>query len=179
MLTALQLAIVLALSPAAGGDSQWFLERSTLTYHVSHPMHESEGVSHAARGKGVCHAGECDFLIAVPVKSFDSGDTNRDLHKLQVVRGGQFPVITVRTRLPESAAASTAIRADLQVEFAGQTVTYKQISLQQSTEGGATRITATIPATLAAFKIDPPTLLAIPVKNEMPVRVDLTWRSQN
>ena len=173
------LAITLALSLLAGGDSQWVLERSTLTYHVSHPMHESEGVSHAARGKGVCHAGECDFLIAVPVKSFDSRDNNRDLHMIQVVRGGQFPVITVRTRLPESAAANTPIRADLQLEFAGQTVTYKQVALQQSTEGGATRITATIPATLAAFKIDPPTLLAIPVKNEMPVRVDLTWRRQN
>ena len=173
------LAITLVLSLLAGGDSQWVLERSTLTYHVSHPMHESEGVSHAARGKGVCHAGECDFLIAVPVKSFDSRDNNRDLHMIQVVRGGQFPVITVRTRLPERAAANTPIRADLQIEFAGQTVTYKQIALQQSTEGGATRITATIPATLAAFKIDPPTLLAIPVKNEMPVRVDLTWRRQN
>jgi len=179
MLTAFPIAITLALSLLVGGDSQWVLERSTLTYHVSHPMHESEGVSHAARGKGVCHAGECDFLIAAPVKSFDSGDTNRDLHMMQVTRGGQFPVITVRTRLPESAAANTSIRADLQVEFAGQTVTYKQIALQQSTEGGATRITTTIPATLAAFKIDPPTLLAIPVKNEMPVRVDLTWRRQN
>jgi hypothetical protein len=178
MLTAL-LAIVLALSPGAGGDSQWVLERSTLTYHVSHPMHQSEGVSHAARGKGVCHAGECDFLIAVPVKSFDSGDTNRDLHMIQVTRGGQFPVITVRAHLPESAAASTSIHADLQVEFAGETVTYKQVALEQSNQDGATRITATIPATLAAFKIDPPTLLAIPVKNEMPVRVDLTWRRQN
>jgi hypothetical protein len=179
MPTAFPLAITLVLSLLAGGDSQWVLERSTLTYHVSHPMHESEGVSHAARGKGVCHAGECDFLIAVPVKSFDSGDTNRDLHMIQVTRGGQFPAITVRTRLPESAAANTAIRADVEVEFAGQTVTYKQIVLQQSTQDGATRITATIPATLAAFKIDPPTLLAIPVKNEMPVRVDLTWRRQN
>ncbi len=179
MPTTFPLAITLALSLLAAGDSQWVLERSTLTYHVSHPMHESEGVSHAARGKGVCHDGECDFLIAVPVKSFDSGDNNRDLHMIQVTRGGQFPVITVRTRLPESAAATAPIRADLQVEFAGQTVTYKQIVLQQSTEGGATRITATIPATLAAFKIDPPTLLAIPVKNEMPVRVDLTWRRQN
>ena len=179
MLATFPLAITLTLSLLAGGDSQWVLERSTLAYHVSHPMHQSEGVSHAARGKGVCHAGECDFLIAVPVKSFDSGDTNRDLHMIQVTRGGQFPVITVRTHLPESAAASTSIRADLEVEFAGQTVTYKQVALERSNQDGATRITATIPATLAAFKIDPPTLLAIPVKNEMPVRVDLTWRRQN
>jgi hypothetical protein len=179
MATTLRLLVALALLPAAGSDSQWTLERSTLTYHVSHPLHESEGISHAARGKGVCHAGQCDFLIAVPVKSFDSGDTNRDLHMIQVTRGGQFPVVTVRTRLPESAAGSKKIRADLEIEFAGQTAAYKQVVLEQSTQDGATRITGTIPATLDAFKIDPPTLLAIPVKNEMPVRVDMTWRRQN
>ena len=94
-----------ALPAFAQTDSQWVLEQSTLTYHVSHPLHQVDGVSHAARGKGVCHAGQCDFLIAVPVKSFDSGDSNRDLHMLQVARGGQFPMVTVRTRLPEAASA--------------------------------------------------------------------------
>ena len=173
------MAFLLLVPTLAGADGQWVLGPSTLTYHVSHPLHQSEGISHDARGKGVCHAGECDFLIAVPVKSFDSGDTNRDLHMIQVVRGGQFPVITVRTRLPESAAANMAIRADLEIEFAGQAVTYKQVALEQSTQDGVTRITGTIPATLAAFKIDPPTLLAIPVKNEMPLRVEMTWQKQN
>ena len=73
-------AFLLLAFPAFGGsDSQWVLEQCTLTYHVSHPLHSADGVSHAARGKGVCHAGQCDFLIAVPVKSFDSGDSNRDL----------------------------------------------------------------------------------------------------
>ena len=46
------------------------------------------------------------------------------------------------------------------------------------TQGKQIRITGTIPATLSDFKIDPPSLLAIPVKNEMPVRVDMTWRPQ-
>src|ERR1700729_2865392 len=103
---------LLVTLPAFAADSQWVLKQSTLTYHVSHPLHESEGVSHAAKGKGVCHDGQCDFLIAVPVKSFDSGDSNRDLHMLQVVRGGQFPLITVRTHLPESASALETIQAD-------------------------------------------------------------------
>jgi hypothetical protein len=49
----------------AQADRQWILEQSTLTYHVSHPLHQTDGVSHAARGKGVCHAGQCDLLIAV------------------------------------------------------------------------------------------------------------------
>jgi hypothetical protein len=171
--------LFLALPPLApAADSQWILQQGTLTYHVSHPLHETEGVSHEARGKGVCHAGQCDFLIAVPVKSFDSGDSNRDLHMIQVTRGAQFPMVTVRTKLPESASTSTTIQADLEIQFAGQTAQYKQISFQLVTQGNQIRITGTIPATLTDFKIDPPSLLTMPVKNEMPVRVDMTWKPQ-
>jgi hypothetical protein len=172
------IVLFLLIPRFALADSQWVLEQSTLTYHVSHPLHQSEGVSHAARGKGVCHAEQCDFLIAVPVKSFDSGDSNRDLHMLQVVRGAQFPVVSVRTRLPEGASASATIRADLEIQFAGQTVEYKQVAFQLTTQGNQIRISGTIPATLSDFKIDPPSLLAVPVKNEMPVRVEMTWRPQ-
>jgi hypothetical protein len=163
------------LAPAA---SPWVLEQSTLTYHVSHPLHQTDGVSHAARGKGVCHAGQCDFLIAVPVKSFDSGDSNLGLHMLQVTRGAQFPIVSVRTRLPEAASASATIHADLEIQFAGQTAQYKQVAFQLVTQGNQIRISGTIPATLTDFKIDPPSLLTVPVKNEIPVRVDLTWRPQ-
>src|SRR5579864_8466262 len=110
-----------ALCGLASADSQWILDQSTLTYHVSHPLHQVDGVSHAARGKGVCHEGQCDFLIAVPVKSFDSGDSNRDLHMLQVTRGAQYPMVTVRTRIPLSMADSADLHLDLDVEFAGET----------------------------------------------------------
>jgi len=179
MIQKILIACLLAGAPAlAQTDSQWALDQSTLTYHVSHPLHQTEGVSHAARGKGVCHAGQCDFLIAVPVKSFDSGDSNRDLHMLQVTRGAEFPMVTVRTHLPETAGSSATIHADLEVQFAGQTAKYKQVAFEQGTQGGVTRITGTIPATLSDFKIDPPSLLSMPVKNEIPIRVEMTWRKQ-
>ena len=168
--------LLLALPQLARADSQWVLEQSTLSYHVSHPLHQSEGVSHAARGKGVCHAGQCDFLIAVPVKSFDSGDSNRDLHMLQATRGAQFPMVIVRTRLPEEASTSATIQADLEIEFAGQTVHYRQVPFQLVSQGNEIRLSGTIPATIADFRIDPPSLLTVPIKNEIPVRVEMSWR---
>jgi hypothetical protein len=175
----LALCLLLALAPLGrAADKQWVLAESTLTYHVSHPLHQSEGVSHAARGKGVCDAGQCDFIIAVPVKSFDSGDSNRDLHMLQVTRGAQFPLVSVRTRVPEAASASATVLLDMEIQFAGQTAQYKQIPFQLTAQGNQIRISGSIPATLSDFKIDPPSLLSIAVKNEMPVRVDMTWRSQ-
>jgi hypothetical protein len=172
------IAFLFAAIPTFGADSQWVLQQSTLTYHVSHPLHQSEGVSHAAKGKGICHAALCEFLIAVPVKSFDSGDSNRDLHMIQVTRGAEFPLVTVRTRLPESDATASTINADLEIQFAGQTAQYKQVPFKLDKQGNQIRITGTIPAMLTDFKIDPPSLLTMPVKNEIPVRVDLTWHQQ-
>ena len=148
MLTRTCLSLLLALPLLAGGESQWVLEKSTVTYHVSHPLHDTDGVSHAARGKGACRAGECEFLIAVPVKSFESGDTNRDLHMLQVTRGGQFPMVTVRTRALE----------------------------EQQPRDDEHRVWRAARGTLDRLPVDPPTLFAVPVKNEMPVRVEMTWR---
>ena len=170
--------LLMALPQAFAADQQWVLRQGTLTYHVSHPLHQTEGVSHAARGKGICHNGQCDFLIAVPVKSFDSGDSNRDLHMIQVTRGAEFPMVTVRTRLPEAASALATVKADLEIQFAGQTAQYKQVEFQLATQGNETRISGTIPAKLTDFKIDPPTLLTLPVKNEIPVRVEMTWGQQ-
>ncbi len=98
-------------------------------------MHEVDGVSRAAKGKGICHAGQCDFLIAAPVKSFHTGDSNRDLHMIEVTRGAQFPMVVVCTQFPESEIAGTTIHADLEVQFAGQTAHYNNVPFQKTFTG--------------------------------------------
>jgi hypothetical protein len=168
--------LMLSLPLLAASDSQWVLEESTLIYHVSHPLHQIDGVSHAARGKGVCHEGQCDFLIAVPVKTFDSGDSNRDLHMIQATKGAEFPMVSVRTQLAEADLSSDTIHADLEVHFAGQTAQYKQVPFQRTTQGNEVHLSGTIPAKLSDFKIDPPSLLMVPIKNEMPVKVEMSWK---
>ncbi len=168
--------LVLAMPAQGRADGQWVLEKGELRYHMVHPMHEVDGVSHAAKGKGVCHEGICDFLIAAPVNSFDSGDSNRDLHMIQVTRGGEFPMVVVRARLPEDTPAQGTIYADLEVQFAGQTVKYAHVPFEKKTSGSWVEITGTIPATCVDFKIVPPSFLTIPIRNEIPVRVDVTWR---
>lgn len=159
-------------------DRSLLLDESTLSYQMSHPIHEVDGVSHAAKGKGVCHTGFCDFLLAVPVKTFDSGDTNRDLHMIQVTRGAEFPVVTVRFRIPESDVDAPTFDCDLEVSFAGNTDHYYHVPFRQDVKGGTHHITGTIPSTLSGFKIPPPSFLGVAIKNEIPVRVDTTWHQQ-
>ena len=174
----LLLLVAAALPAAAQSDSQWVLEQSTLSYHLSHPMHEVDGVSHAGKGKGVCHAGECDFLIAAPVKTFDSGDTNRDLHMLDTTKGAQFPMVVVKTHFAASELNNATVYADLEVQFAGQTAHYAHVAFQRTAQGKDVRISGTVPATCSDFKIERPTFLTVPIKNEIPVKVETSWRAQ-
>ncbi len=174
------IAALLLTLPAtfAYADGSWTLEKSSLTYTVTHPLHVIRGTSHAARGKGVCNAGLCNFLVAVPVQTFDSGDSNRDLHMLQVTRGAQFPMVTVRLSLPESQLNGPVLHCDLEIQFSGQTVQYKQVPFTQTIQGKERHIVGTIPATVSDFKIDPPSFFTVPIRNEIPIQVDATWQQQ-
>lgn len=173
----LTLALLLAVLPVcAQTTTQWVLVKSTLTYHMTHPLHDVNGVSHDARGKGVCQNGECNILIAVPVKSFNSGDSNRDLHMIEATRGAEYPMVIVRAKFPQSATQSSTIYADLQVQFAGQTANYTHVPFQRTIQGKDLHITGTIPATCSDFKIVRPSFLTVPISNNIPVSVDTTWQ---
>ena len=87
-------------------------------------------------------------------------------------------MVTVRTKLPEASSGSSSIKADLEIQFAGQTVHYQQIAFEVTSQGSDKKITGIIPATLVDFKIDPPSLLTMPVKNDIPIRVEMTWSPQ-
>jgi len=167
-----------ALPVFAQADHTWILDQSSLTYHMSHPLHEVDATTHGAKGKGVCHAGMCDFLLAAPVKTFDSNDSNRDLHMQQVTRAAQFPIVVVHFRMPEADVNLPNFDCDLEVEFAGNTAHYTHVSFHQEIQDNAHHITGTVPSTLTDFKIDPPSFFTVPIKNEIPVRVDTTWHQQ-
>jgi hypothetical protein len=182
MIKRLAVAFLFAALPAFAQtnlppDTQWLLDQSTLTYHISHPMHQVDGTSHAAKGKGICHAGQCNFLIAAPVKSFDTGDTNRDLHMIEATRGAQYPMVIVRAQFPASDTTAPTVYVDLEVQFAGQTAHYTHVPFQRTTtQNNEVRITGVVPATCSDFKIERPSFLTVPIKNEIPIKVDMTWR---
>ena len=169
--------LALFLPAAAQQDQQWVVDQSTLSYHMSHPMHQVDGVSRDAKGKGLCHAGQCEFLIAVPVKTFDSGDSNRDLHMIEAVRGAQYPMVVVRAKFAQAEIDQQYIHADLEVQFAGQTAHYSAVSFERTQQGSAVHIDGTIPLTCSDFKIDRPSFLTVPIKNEIPVHVEMTWHT--
>jgi hypothetical protein len=173
------LLLIPALGFASDLKGKWALDKSEIDYKVTHPLHHVVGKSTEARGKGVCSTAKCQFIVAVPVKSFDSGDSNRDLHMLQITKGADDPLIQVNVVFPTPSgkAIPDEISADLEIQFAGQKVNYSKVKLGVvSLEPGQVRVTAVISLSLKAFDITPPSLLGVPIEDSVPIQLDMTWK---
>jgi hypothetical protein len=168
-----------ALGLSAGSKGYWKLEKSEITYTVTHPFHVVHGKSLSARGEGLSYPdGLYKFLVAVPVKSFDSGDNNRDLHMQEVTRAGVNPLIKVNVAIDRIAGekAPQELTADVEIEFAGKKAAYPKVKLEVlEWKGDRVHITGTVPLGLKDFNIQPPSLLALPIQNGVPVKLDMWW----
>ena len=170
-------AIGASCNSSFAATENWTLDHSTLTYTVNHPLKTTGGTSTDAKGKGKCEKGRCEFLIAVPVKSFDSGDSNRDLHMLEVTRGGAYPMVVVKTSFGETALADQSkVALTFNIQFAGKEATYQNIPFEvQKTDAHSAHTQGTINIKLSDFAITPPSLLTMSIKDDVPISVDAFW----
>lgn len=172
------IALCLAiLAPKVHGEiakSDWILSKGKLTYHVRFPLKKVEGISETVKGKGHCDGQNCEFLVASPVKSFESGDGNRDNHMLEVTKAGPFPMISVRIKIPKSTGVDS-FNTDAEINFAGQSHIYK-VSMKTRSEKEGQVVSGTVPLKLSDFKIERPALLAVKIDDEVPVDFELVWK---
>lgn len=152
----------------------WELKSSELTYHIAYVLKKFTGTSQQAKGKGRCDSKICEFLIGIPVKSFDSGDSNRDAHMLETTKGALHPMIVVKVELPSELGASAQV-SKAHVEFAGQSQDYDHLAIKVEEQTDLVTVTGQLPLVLTAYKIELPTLLGVPIKDQAPVDFKLTW----
>lgn len=173
----ISLLAVLTLAQAAPPTlmGEWQLFESRVAYTVNHAFKKATGISQAAKGKARCTAKQCEVLIAVQVNSFDSGDSNRDLHMLETVRAALYPVLTVRGAFESSLAQKVPFAAEFRIEFAGKTATVPAKILRLEQQGGQLRVAGQLVLRLAQFEIKAPSLLGFTVDDEVPVTFEATW----
>jgi hypothetical protein len=113
-------------------------------------------------------------MARAPVKTFDSGNANRDAHMLEVVEGARFPLVVVRGVLagfkPQTLSAGPSkVRAQCEVDFHGVKVT-QPIDIEV-TPVDALHVTATFrfKESLSAHKVERPSLLFIPVDDDLEI----------
>lgn len=154
--------------------TNWQIDSGKLSYHVNYPLKKVEGSSQTVRGKGSCAGGKCQFLVAVPVKSFESGDGNRDNHMLEVTKAASFPMTTVKVSFDEP-IQGTPLDATLTVTFAGKTHIYEHVKIETLINEMNVVTKGTVPLILSDFDVERPSLLAVKIDDSAPVSFDIKW----
>lgn len=170
------LVVTFLLSLSAFGKlpkTEWQIQNGRAVYHVNYPLKKVEGVSEQLKGKGQCSNGTCQFLIAVPVKSFGSGDGNRDNHMLEVTKAAENPMVTVQVTIPDDLKQET-VKTQANVGFAGRQHSY-EISIKIVVSQAGAKASGTLPLKLSDFNVERPSLFAVKIDDLVPVDFELNW----
>jgi hypothetical protein len=142
-------------------------DETSVTYMLSHPLHEMEATSKDALFVVFLNPGgnAVDSVTAqVDVMTFDSGNSNRDSHAMEVIDAISFPDVVFSsngvTRHGDSLVVSGMLtfHGVTKQIVAGMATAWTQDQLQ--VQGGFT-------VSLTEFKIDRPSLLMIPVSDSL------------
>ena len=150
---------------ARTGSLELIKDESSVTYHLVHPLHKIEATS-----KEVQYALDADVTsreiksvsAQVDVTTFDSGNSNRDSHAMEVIDAISFPEVNFSSASVVQNGDSVYVMGKL--TFHG--VTKDVVIAGTSTwSGNKLVLRGGFDVSLTAFKIDRPSLLLIPVED--------------
>tara|TARA_Y100000768_G_scaffold388309_1_gene383469 strand:- start:5293 stop:5829 length:537 start_codon:yes stop_codon:yes gene_type:complete len=157
---------------ALQGEGKYKVQSAKITYNVKHLLKNIKATSTNVKGVAVCSTLNCKLLIATPVNSFISKDSNRDLNMLTYTKASKYPMIQVRTNIPTTLKNNQFV--NLKISFAGIDKEYKEIKLVSSTDDSIVT-KGTILLKLSDFNIEKPSLLGISIENIVPINISIHW----
>lgn len=146
------------------------LKNADAHYTVKHIFKTVKGESKELKGKMVCENSQCEFLVAVPAKSFVSSDSNRDLNMRTILETSKYPVITVKGQIPEEDLSKDQFTFNALVNFHGIEKKYP-VSIKKGTPNVGSLVLL-----LESHKVERPSLLTAKIDNEVPVDFSFEWK---
>ncbi|MFN3487845.1 MAG: YceI family protein [Emticicia sp.] len=134
---------------------------STITYAMKHPMHNWEAVCKDVNAVIVYNKtakGVEQVAVSLKVQSFDSGNSNRDSHGLEVLESLKYPNVTFVTNKIKAVAETLTLEGNL--TFHGIT---KPVTIIATREDFANKLVfeGKFDVSLTDYKVERPSLFGI------------------
>lgn len=152
----------------ASRAEDWMVSSGSLQYTLRHMLHSVIGKTSELKGMGKCNP-DCKFLVAAPVKSFSSDNSNRDSNMQTITRAAANPMVEMRTTIQPAKGKKNTVA---EIKFAGKTHVYN-VSVEFTEEPQGYRAQAQLPMKLSDFEIERPSLLGVATEDDVPVAIDL------
>lgn len=149
--------------------------KSFINYHMSHPMHNWDGTSKDI--DGIVQYDETTkkinkVVISVKINTFDSKNSNRDAHMLEITEGIKYPTVTF---------VSSSIKEDGNTVDISGTINFHGVSKQihfmgnESVINNKKIINGEFVVLLEDFKIERPSMMLMKTDNEMKMNFSVEY----
>jgi polyisoprenoid-binding protein YceI len=149
---------------------------ASMTYRLTHPLHEIEATSKEVEYRAQLDPAKHEFVSVtgqVDVMTFSSGNSNRDSHAMEVIDAITYPYASFEsTGITRS---GDSLRVTGKVTFHGVT---RDVVIPAKSLWSADRVevSGAFDLSLKAHSIDRPSLLMIPVDDELRFTFDAVFR---
>ncbi len=150
------------------------LQSSKIDYLVKYLIKKADGASTGAKGKGQCSQTGCEFLVAAPIKSFESKDSNRDLNMLNTTKADKYPVVSAMIKTDKE-VTNNKMFLNLEVDFSGVKKVYEKIPFDFKKTANGFEVTGSFDLVLDAHKVEKPSLLGVDIENLVPIKISAQW----
>ena len=141
--------------------------KSSITYKMSHPMHNWEGVT-----KDVDGAVQFDdktgkivkVAVVAKIASFDSKNSNRDSHMLEVTEAIKYPTVSFVSTAVKDEGAVIDVTGNIIFHNVTKQIHFTAASV---TENKNRTVTGNFVVLLEDFKLERPSLMMVKTDNEM------------
>jgi hypothetical protein len=151
---------------------------SSVSYHLDHTLHEVIGISRRVEGSVTLLPATVEATLRVRVDSFDSGNLSRDAKMLEVTDAARHPVVELTLSGPFTPPATFPATVEVKLggaaSFHGRTRPVEVPARVTFTAPDTASVAATFDISLAAFQVEPPSLLFLSIKDRAVIKADLT-----
>lgn len=142
-------------------------KESSITYQLTHPLHEIESTSKEAYctiDVDISTKEIKKVSVQVDVTTFNSGNSNRDSHAMEVIDALSYP--DARFASTNISQKGDSLKVTGKLTFHGIT---KDILISAATKWSDNKlvVNGNFDISLTAFKVERPSLLMIPVKDAL------------
>jgi len=142
-------------------------DETWVTYRLSHPLHKIEAMSKDVNFHVVIDTVKKEIQAVsaqVDVTTFDSGNSNRDSHAMEVIDAIDFPEVTFSGKTMSHSGDSLLVSGDLNFHGIQKNIAVSVIPEWLPAE---LKVHGEFAVSLTDFKIDRPSLLMIPVSDTL------------
>lgn len=149
-------------------------QRSVITYYMKHALHSWEGVSREVNSIIQLNAaGDIEKVAAtVPVKSFDSKNSNRDSHMLEVTDALTYPQVSFYSTSVTRTAEGYEVKGMLKFHGVEKSVQFKA---RESRSGSQRQVSGSFVMLLEDHKVERPSLMMIKTDNEVRIEFNFSY----